>query len=288
MKKNNKHQQKHQQKHQKKQKKQQQNHGRRRKCNGQHSASHTLIKKESSKSSNLLEMGSDAESLFQEAVLLLEDSQNPDDYVMAVEILREAATHGHVRAQLLLGRILKYEDRHDKSGDTAKALKLFRSAAEKGNVEAMLELGLMLVRENGSEHDTAEGKQWIEKSSELGLPPANSILALYLLEEKYGYKKDVDRALALLKKAYQKGNISAALALGMMHLTGVEASMDVQLGVKCLRFAAENGSPSACFHLGLLYAQGRGVKKNKSESARLILMAAEGGHEEAQRAIGMM
>jgi hypothetical protein len=112
MKKQNKHQQKHQQKQQQKQKKQQQNHGRRRKGNGQHSASHTLIKNES-----VLEMESDAESLFQEAVMLLEDSQNPDDYIMAEELLKEAVTHGHVGAQIQLGRILRSEGRHDKNGE---------------------------------------------------------------------------------------------------------------------------------------------------------------------------
>jgi TPR repeat protein len=268
-------------------KNQRKNHGHRRKNNCQQSASHTLIKKGSSKRSNLLEMRSDAESLFQEAVMLLEDSQNPDDYIMAEELLKEAVTHGHVGAQIQLGRILRSEGRHDKNGDTAKALKLFRLAAEKGNVEAMIELGLTLMRGNGSEHDKAEGKQWLEKSAELGLPSAKSILALYYLEESYGYKKDVGKALKLLKEAYQKADVKAALALGMMHLTGVEAHMDVKLGVKYLKFAAKNGELSACFYLGLLYAQGRGVKKDKTKSARFLLMAARGGHVDAQRTIGM-
>jgi TPR repeat protein len=268
-------------------KNQRKNHEPRRKKDCQQSASHALMKKENGKRLNFLEVEADAESLFQEAVLLLEDSQNPDNYIMAEELLKEAVTHGHVGAQIQLGRILRSECRHDKNGDTAKAFQLFRFAAEKGNVEAMIELGLMLLRGKGSEHDTAEGKQWIEKSAELGLPSAKTILALYYLEERYGYIKDVDKALALLKEAYQKADITAALALGMMHLTGVEAPMDVKLGVKCLKFAAKNGELSACFYLGLLYAQGHGVKRNKSKSARLLLMAAKGGHVDAQRTIGM-
>lgn len=172
-------------------------------------------------------------------------------------------------------------------GDTAKAMKLFRCAAEQGDAEAMFKLGLGLLRKNGSEHDTAEGKKWLEKSAELRFPSAITLLGMYSLNGLFGYRKDVEKALVLLKDAHQKGDVAAALSLGMMYLGGFNVFRDIHQAVRYLRFCAENGSPIACFHLGNLYAQGYGVSKDKSEAERLLLMAAEGGHGEAQHAIGM-
>jgi TPR repeat protein len=174
------------------------------------------------------------------------------------------------------------------NGNKAKTMKLFRSAAKQGDAEAMFKLGLGLLQKNGSEHDTAEGKKWLEKSAELGFPSAITVLGMYSLNGLFGYRKDVDKSLALFKDAYQKGDVAAALSLGMIYLGGFEVFRDIHQAVKYLSFAAENGAPIACFQLGNLYAHGIGVRKDKAESARLLLMAAKGGHEEAKRALGMV
>ena len=102
----------------KKQNKQQKKHGRRRKSNGQHSASHKPIKGKRDKLSNSVKMERGSESLFQTGVQLLENSQHRRELLMAKDLLTQAANQGHVGAQVHLGKILAYEGRHGKGGDT--------------------------------------------------------------------------------------------------------------------------------------------------------------------------
>ncbi len=114
-----------------------------------------------------------------------------------------------------------------------------------------------------------------------------TLFGIYSLEGLFGHRKDVDKALVLLKDAHQKGDIGAALSLGMMSLGGFNLSRDILQNDKLLRFSAENSSPIACFYPGNLYAQGYGVSKEKAEAEKLFLIAANDGHEKAQLVTGM-
>jgi TPR repeat protein len=265
-------------------------HGRCKESNGQHSASRKPFNLETSIFSNTAEIEEecDAELLFQAGVQWLGDPQHSGERTVGEELLKLAAQQGHVRAQVHLANILTYESCYGECQHLVIATKLFRSAAEKGDAEAMFGMGIVLRQENGPEYDPIEATKWFEKSASFEFPTALARLGAYYLDGEDGYTKDVDKALEMLKKAQQKGDVTAPLILGTLYLQGSEVTRDIDLAVKFLKVAAEGGVSSPCSHLGSLHVQSHVVSNVKSEAARLLLMAAECGHKEAQFAIGMM
>ena len=265
-------------------------HGRRKKSNGQHSASRKPFNLETSIFSNTAEIEEecDAELLFQAGVQWLGDPQHSGKRTVGEDLLKLAAKQGHVRAQVHLGNILIYESSYGECQDLMIATQLFRGAAEKGDAEAMFGMGIVLRQENGPEYDPSEATKWFEKSASLEFPPALARLGAYYLDGEDGYTKDVDKALEMLDKAHQKGDVTAPLFLGTLFLHGSEVTRDIDQAVRYLKVAAEGGVSSPCSRLGNLHVQSQVVSNVKSEAARLLLLAAECGHKDAQFAIGMM
>jgi uncharacterized protein len=76
--------------------------------------------------------------------------------------------------------------------------------------------------------------------------------------------------------------------LGMLLLCAACAAPQQQLNVAELRGKAESGDMTAAVAMGLLYDSGTEVPKNQVEAVRWYRIAADQGHAEAQNSLGSM
>lgn len=140
-------------------------------------------------------------------------------------------------------------------GDMAEAARLFDSAAAAGEVQGLIWSGLCLLRGQGGGLDEA-------------------------------------RALALLRKAADKGGVSARLAqywLGRIHYFGLPGfcARDFGEAVRYLREAVAHGHIRAHELLARCHFSGRGVPEDRREALRLWRVAAERGSSVAMYCAGL-
>ena len=125
---------------------------------------------------------------------------------------------------------------------------LFQHAAAAGNADAEYNLGVCCKLGIGMAPDRAAARQWYRRAAE-------------------------------------KGQASALLALA--DLLADEAASDADLGeaANCYRAAGEAGRASAFFSLGQLFERGRGIARDDGAAYECYLQAAAAGVSEAQAAV---
>ena len=86
--------------------------------------------------------------------------------------------------------------------DKAKAVELYREAAEAGDVRAMCNLGYCYYQGIGTEMDDAEAFQWFSKAAEEEYPRAMQLLG-ECYENGYGVEQDEKKAAELYRLAHE-------------------------------------------------------------------------------------
>ncbi|WP_367160461.1 tetratricopeptide repeat protein [Kozakia baliensis] len=96
------------------------------------------------------------------------------NHARALELYREAATHGHVGAMFSAGAL--YGGGHDVPADRPEALRWFLLAAERGNPLAQLMAGRYLTHGLAGKTDLAAGRKWLERAKSQGVSDAEAEL----------------------------------------------------------------------------------------------------------------
>lgn len=204
----------------------------------------------------------------------------PQDKKAAADLFREAATLGHVKAQLYLG--VCYYNGEGVQQDKTVAAKWFRNAAEQGDAEAQFRLAYCCADND----DKSEMVKWIRKSAEQGYAEAQCTLS-HLYANGVGLARDKVEAVKWIRKAAAQNHRLALCNLANCHVAGDGVSQDIGEAVRLYRKSAELGLPEAQFQLGVSYANGLGVAQDWREAARWYRKSAEQGHAKAQLALGL-
>ena len=141
------------------------------------------------------------------------------------------------------------EAAYDK-GDYVKAARQFRIAAEKYNSwsdVAMFRLGLLYVKGQGVPQDYAEAVKWF-------------------------------------RRAANRRNAAAQLALGNAYGRSLGVTQDNAEAVKWFRKAAEQGHAQAQLYLGIRYASGEGVPQDYVLAHMWYSLSAAIGHQDGAKA----
>ncbi|MCX8114594.1 MAG: sel1 repeat family protein, partial [Burkholderiaceae bacterium] len=93
---------------------------------------------------------------------------------------------------------------------------------------------------------------------------------------------DYAKALALYRKAAERGQRVAQFNLAVMLITGEGAPADPKQGIAWLRKSADNGMARAQYSLGVFYERGEHVPRSLAEATAWFLKAAEQGWRDAQ------
>ncbi len=112
------------------------------------------------------------------------------------------------------------------------------------------------------------------KAGDAGCTDATVHLAMMIMD-----RSDEDRkeALALLRKACEAGNASAARNLGYCYAIGLGVERNKELAAKLYIKAAEAGNAKAMCNIGVLYSYGNGVEQDFAKAAEWYRRSAEGG-----------
>lgn len=267
------------------------------------------------------------------------------DFSLAAHWYQRAADSDNSTAQFNLASMLSIGDGVER--DLDKSIDLYRAAGNKGHGYAQLELAsLLLEKSDRTARDIKEAVAWLECAAELGIPEATYRLAQWYrstgnleehekafvaLEEATANSHllsqiafaemlielgNSDKALQLLRAAWDSGCIDAAISLGeyflravnppdptaalgwykkaaeagsgqaqltlaLMYLNGLGTDEEPYQAARWLEQAAQQGIVEACYLFGLAYAEGIGKPKDDSRAVVWFKNAAEGGHTEA-------
>lgn len=202
----------------------------------------------------------------------------PQDYDHAHKWLKRAAKSGDLTATLLLGRMFYFGKGREK--DIPKAFSLYRKIAGK-IPEAQLILGIILWKgEGGIAKNKLEATKWIRMAAENGLIDAQVKLGLIYLDEYPDVaKEDASIGFRWMKKAFESGDDSATIFLGMLYYSGIGTEQNHSKALELIRKIAQKGNSQACLALGIFYEEGKAVPQDDHKALEWYKRAADLGEE---------
>lgn len=238
---------------------------------------------------------------FARTALTYQDAATESLRKTAIERLRTAAEHGHVKAAVTMGDTLlrgngvpesqadamrwyqkaadsgslvaymRLGDLHasrSSSMEAPRALEWYRKAAEANSAIAMTRLGKLFNEGRGVPQDQALAATWFSRAAAAGSGAA--MVELSALYSRAGGPGHFNLAREALEKAIKAGDVRAPIALAKLYLARGERTM----AEATLRKAAESGSPEAALQLAEVYLSNQPTAEQKS-AARRWLAAAE-------------
>jgi len=204
------------------------------------------------------------------------------DVPQGLALLEKASAAGDNEATLNLG--LQYHSAPDNKTiptDLVKARQYFSLLAERGDPRGLLELGWVL---HEHEQDYARAAEYFERSGDAGLADGYS-LAGWCLRKMTGAKaKDRQRGLELIEKAAEKGNINAAIAAGLIYISGEPGiPRDVAKAAKLLNQTIEQGDQRLAQRVLLALDDPRPVGKNETAVAQAKRQLRADGMKDIRR-----
>lgn len=242
----------------------------------------------------------------------------------SLKLIKSAADAGDPKAQSRVGTWY-YTGRHVEQ-NFDKAFEYYSKAAQQNEVSAIGNLGYLYQHGLGVERDSVQALKQFFASIENGntsllrkqteLADAGDVFSCILLGRKYaqGKPRDLNKAVAYLSRAAEKGDTNACRELAMLLLNsrkgaeafrwfekgadagditciyycgrmlrdgGMGVRSNPQKGIAYLTRAADAGFPAAAYQLGQAYSAGLGVARNIEKAREYFLSAAQAGNDNA-------
>ena len=156
-----------------------------------------------------------------------------------------------------------------------EAAKWYALAAEMDYPAGQVNLANLLQRGYGVQRDALRAKELYRAAADQGYPPAMVALGEMLL--KGGQKTDVGKAIELLERAAEQGQVTAHHHLGFAHERGQGVAVDFAKAKAHYLIAALEGYGPSQGALGYLYRMGRGTDRDFTEAVKWYRLAAEQG-----------
>jgi TPR repeat protein len=218
-------------------------------------------------------------ALFGIGSILSDDALVPAGLPEAMKWFEAAARHGDPRGDMALAEI--YMQGRVRSAPDVIVKHLAR-AAEAGVPRAMILLGERLLRGDGAPQDTPKAVAWLEKAGAYADPDAYRLLARHYGGE-FGSAPDLPKAADALTRAIalpgHKANV--LIALGRLHVLGVNGQPDIQTAMTFYRQAADRGETTALTELAKLLVTHPRETNGGDDVMRLLKEAAERGNGDA-------
>lgn len=173
---------------------------------------------------------------------------------LAIPVLQRLSEEGDPYAELMLGECYE-KGRGGLPVDRAMAKTLYIKASKANIPLAWTNLALLLLKDGSNSKNTSVGIELIKKSSEVGVPIAEWVIAEFNLNGLGGYPKSIDQGIAFLKEGADNHNFSLSqFELGRIYYESLYGLNDRDYGVQMIRKAAENCWPDA-----VVYARKNGI-----------------------------
>ncbi len=228
---------------------------------------------------------------------------------------RRASDAGNIEAMTLMGRFFEGQLGFPERRNPEDALVHYAKAAGLGHAPSMVIVGSRMLSGDPKVRDEKQGREWLRKAVAAKDYSACLVLGDYdefqkkdlksaLVEyergkdggqldcmlragtfyiEGKGVEKDVERGMALVRKAAESGHPEAHLRLAASFLGSEKPSQgDTLAGYGHLVAAASGGNPTAQNELGLLYLSGRMGARDNAAAVSWLTNAARAGNAKAQ------
>lgn len=224
-----------------------------------------------------------AESYYNEAISGLD----PDNEQKALSLYEEAATLGHVRAQIRLAEIYWGYISANTAPNRELASILLAMAVEHDKTgQAAYMFAQLIEEQTGWEKDIAPSLNkkifdYYQQSANLGYKDAFFQVA-YRYEQGEGTKKSLEKAFEYYKKAADTGDYLSFEKVGRMYQKGIGTKQDFakayEYYIKIDEILAADGeeyepNPTIIFYLGEMYRDGEYVKQNKQKAFEYFTVA---------------
>ena len=194
----------------------------------------------------------------------------PVNYVLALQLYRQAAERGDAEAQFVTGGMLYQGQGTDP--DKRGGFKWLLMAAEQGekSPESLAIIGAMYLRGTVVPQNFLEARKWLTEAAEQGNLSAQNDLA-YLYYNELGGERDYKKALALYEKAAFQGDAIAQANTGQMYANGIGADADRAKGYAWYSLAASRGNTTAAINRNSLMTSMSWEELNRSQNLSLEL-----------------
>jgi TPR repeat protein len=147
-------------------------------------------------------------------------------------------------------------------GDYATAITKWRELGDRGNAQAQYRVGHMILRAQGTNYDTGEARQWLERAAKGGVELAQVELA-DLLAGGLGVQQDGPLAAFWYEAAVKQGNVKAMRELAELYSGQKGVPVDEKKATALYKAAAERGDPKAQSMLAMRYGLGQGIRRDE-------------------------
>jgi len=184
----------------------------------------------------------------------------------------------------------------------------------------LFESGMNALTGVGFSHNDQNAISNLQRSADLGYPPAQVVLGYIYEAGSAGVSQDAGKAIEYYKKAAKQDDNVGEWMLGRAYLTGVGTPRDLDLAAAALKKAAAHNDPFGLYLLGtvqleksqyaqaadsfhkaamqglpqaqqqyaLLLKEGRGVSTDKFEAYVWLLLATRAGYAAAGPDLGLL
>jgi TPR repeat protein len=195
----------------------------------------------------------DAKALLRYGLALVQFADKPSDIAAAEAAFRRSAELGNTGAMLSLADLIARR----RSGDRSESIPLYERAGELGRDIAWLKLGQIYLAGRIVPSDPKKAHEYLRKAEAAGRLDAKVVLGRAFtntLLPRYGSPKD---GIDLLKEAEAKGSAEAVVVLADSLLEGRGVRRNADKAVNLLKSAWESGNLRAGRRLLALYRDGR-------------------------------
>lgn len=190
------------------------------------------------------------------------------DRARGVTLLEAAVKGGSSAAMVSLGDIITRGLAG--SSDSQRAIGFYERAAAEGQAVALVKLGALYETGALVKKDSAKAADYYRLAIAADRPDAMVALGRALAEGRIKGQGSPADGIALLKKAQERGNDNAALALSDCYFNGKGVTRSPRKALELLKHAWQAGNTRAGLRLVALYRDGR----SKSVSPNLRLAEA--------------
>ena len=165
-------------------------------------------------------------------------------------------------------------------------IELIKEAASKGGIKAQALLGNLYDQGNGVDMSDAKAVHWWKKSAQQGNPLAQYDLAIAYHEGKGGLKKSSKKAVEWFRKSAEQSEMRSQYNLGIAYYNGLGIKKDRAQAMQWFQKAAAQDNADAQYILAAGYKDGiGGLKQDEVLSYVWLSRAVKNGHKDAKRDI---
>ena len=191
------------------------------------------------------------------------------DKKKGIELIRQAADSGHLRAQKYLGKYYRTE------GDEWAALKYYKLAADQGDDDAQFYAGYFSKKRGNYEDAVKYYKMAVDHNC---VSSMNNLAVCY--ENGQGTDVNKEEAFGLYKRAAEEDDDVAQNNLAVCYENGTGTDIDMDASLEWRKKAADNKNLSATRKLAHLYSEGEELEKDIETAKHWYIQLAEIGTPE--------